>query len=219
MSRGTSSFTGVVAVVAVIVAAAGCSGSTDDDVNNSAGGALPPESSTTASTTVSTPTSNEEMPLLPRVNSEADEDTEIGLIGSTHTISGDGYTIRVQVSDPATVRRSSTSTVSVLVPVSIDVVDGAYDLNPSHWVLRTLSGQEIDGITNSSAPTAIGKATVTGHIEGVIPFVDYSTRGALTNDEVSLSLVQLVPAGTAGVPVGQWNWPEPVPITELPAAQ
>ncbi|WP_187589518.1 hypothetical protein [Gordonia sp. OPL2] len=152
------------------------------------------------------------------MNSDASDNTKVGPIGSMQTISGEGYTIRVQVKDPATIRRVSSSTVTVFVPVSIDVVDGKFDLNPTHWVLRTLSGQEVNGTTLSQTPTAIGKATVTGHVEGLIPFIDYSSPSILS-DEASLSLIQLVPAGSAGEPAGQWDWPQPTPIKTLPAQQ
>lgn len=203
----------VLGILAVATVVAGCS---DDPTSSEAPQTT--RSSTSSSSPAATATSSEDMPLLPRVNSEAGDTTKVGLIGSVQTISGDGYTIRVQVKDPATIRRVSSSTVTVFVPVSIDVVDGKFDLNPTNWVLRTLSGQEVEGTTLSQTPTAIGKATVTGHVEGLIPFTDYSSPSVLS-DEASLSLVQLVPDGSAGEPAGQWNWSQPTPIKGLSAQQ
>ncbi|WP_288817406.1 hypothetical protein [uncultured Gordonia sp.] len=212
MGRIMSALT-VFAIAAVVV---GCGDSSDDRVDTA--GAGQPSSSTT-STTVATATSSEDMPFMPRVNSEAAQDTKVGPIGSTQTISGEGYTIRVQVTEPATIRRVSSSTVTVFVPVSIDVVSGTFDLDPGDWVLRTLSGQEISGATHSSAPTAIGTADVTGHVEGVIPFTDYSSPTRLA-DDASLSLVQLIStASTPDTITGQWNWPQPVAVETLPTVE
>ena len=88
MGRIMSALT-VFAIAAVVV---GCGDSSDDRVDTA--GAGQPSSSTT-STTVATATSSEDMPFMPRVNSEAAQDTKVGPIGSTQTISGEGYTIRV----------------------------------------------------------------------------------------------------------------------------
>lgn len=210
MGRIMSALT-VFAIAAVV---AGCGDNSGNSVDTAGTGQ--PSSSTT-STTVATATSSEDIPFLPRVNSEADQDTKVGPIGSTQTISGEGYTIRVQVKDSATIRRGSSSTVTVFVPVSIDVVSGTFDLDPGDWILRTLSGQEISGTNHSSTPTAIGKADVTGHVEGVIPFTDYSSPTRLA-DDTSLSLIQLLStASTPDTITGQWNWPQPVAVKALPA--
>lgn len=105
------------------------------------------------------------------------------------------------------------------IGVEGDLRSHTFDLDPGDWVLHTLNGQEISGANHSSAPTAIGTADVTGHVEGVIPFTDYSSPTRLA-DDASLSLVQLIStASTPDTITGQWNWPQPVAVEALPTVE
>lgn len=203
-----------------VMATAALSGCGDDGENTAVSSSTSATYTTTTSAATSTPASAE--PGTPSSSPAGAPGTaESGLTGGAQTISGDGYTIRAQITGPATVGiRNNYQPPLVLVPVSIEVLNGSYDLSPGKWVLRTLNGQEIPGDRIEGVPNALGRTSkITGRVEGTVSFPISKTQAAAGADTVSLAQLHLTEDGYGTDTIGQWNWPTPVAADALPTTK
>lgn len=203
-----------------VIATAVLSGCGDDGESTAVSSSTSATFTTTTSAATSAPASAEPG-TASSSSAGAPETVESGLTGGAQTISGDGYTIRAQITGPATLgMRNNYQSPLVLIPVSIQVLNGSYDLGPGRWVLRTLNGQEIPGSSIEGVPNALGSTSkITGRVEGTVPFPISKTQAAAGADTVSLAQLHLTENGIGTDTIGQWNWPTPVAADTLPTTK
>ena len=171
----------VAVFVALSLAVAGCSNDEPADASD-ASSASSRTTQTSVDATTTAPTSSA-VPaqggvITPKPPKE---------VGGTQSITGQGFTAQIQVEEPAIVE-GRWGAALLTFPISINVESGALVASPDHWAVRTLNSGSVKGINNQGVTNEIGTASIDSRAEGLIPFVDFSSK---LSEDVSITEIAL----------------------------